>query len=32
MKLLQPKTKEIVEIVKLPVRVKVPATGGTWIF
>lgn len=31
MKLLQPKTKEIVEIEKVPVRVRVPATGGSWV-
>ncbi len=31
MKLLQPKTKEIVEIEKMPVKVKVPAAGGSWV-
>ncbi len=32
MKLLNPKVTEIVEVEKLPVKVKVPANGGTWVF
>lgn len=31
MKLLQPKLREVESIIKLPVKIRVPATGGSFV-